>query len=160
MNCNKKYDYAKSALTECIYRAYDRQAGDILIIGRNNRDINYYLDDKKFKLSGDSILSYEYPNISIRYMTVHKSKGLESDNVILINMVDDTLGFPNQMKDDQILRFVSPHASKYPFDEERRLFYVALTRTKNRVYILSPRKNKSPFIAELMRDYDSFIEKA
>lgn len=155
----KKYDYAKSALTECIYRAYDRQAGDILIIGRNNRDINYYLDDKKFKLSDDTILSYEYPNISIRYMTVHKSKGLESDNVILINMVDDTLGFPNQMKDDQILRFVSPHASKYPFDEERRLFYVALTRTKNRVYILSPRKNKSPFIAELIRDYDSFIEK-
>ena len=154
----KKYTYAKKALTECIYSAYDRQPGEIMIIGRNNKDIDFYLDKDKFKIDQDKIFSYEYPEIPIRYLTVHKSKGLESDNVILINLVDGTLGFPNQMKDDRILRFVSPQASKFPFDEERRLFYVALTRTKNRVYLLVPKKDKSVFARELMREYDNFIE--
>ncbi len=154
----KRYQKARVALSECIYHAYDRQSGEILIIGRNNRDIDFYLDKNKFKVVEDRIVSFERPDISIRYLTAHKSKGLESDNVILINLCDGTLGFPNQMKDDQILRFVSPHASRFPFDEERRLFYVALTRTKNRVYLLVPKKSESPFVRELMRDYDEFIE--
>lgn len=155
----KEYEYAKAALTNCILTAYNRQPGEILIIGRNNRDIDYYLDKDKFKMNGDTIISYTYPGIPIKYMTAHKSKGLESDNVILINLTDDTLGFPNQMKDDEILRFVSPHSSKYPFDEERRLFYVALTRTKNRVFLLTPKKNPSQFVSELVKDYSEYIEK-
>ena len=154
----KQYDYAKKALTECIFSAYERQPGEILIIGRNNRDIDFYLDKNEFKIDDDKIMSFEHPEIIIRYLTAHKSKGLESDNVILINLTDDTLGFPNQMQDDRLLRFVSPHASKYPFDEERRLFYVALTRTKNRVYLLVPRKNASCFVRELIEHYDDYIE--
>ena len=82
-------------------------------------------------------------------MTVHKSKGLEEENVIIINLENNFLGFPNQIKDDKILRLVSRQFEKYPYSEERRLFYVALTRTKNYVYLLVPNKNKSIFITEL-----------
>lgn len=153
-----KYIYPKNALTKLIYSIYDEHPGNIMIIGRNNRDIEFYIDKEKFKIDGEKIISFECPEIPIRYLTVHKSKGLESDNVILINLCDDTLGFPNQMQDDQILRFVSPHSSRYPFDEERRLFYVALTRTKNKVYLLVPKKNKSIFVRELTKDYGNFIE--
>lgn len=154
----KKYTYAKMALTELIYKIYDETFKEIMIIGRNNKDIYFFLDRDKFKIDGDKMMSLDHPEIPIKYMTAHKSKGLESENVILINLVDDTLGFPNQMQDDAILRFVSPHSSKFPFDEERRLFYVALTRTKNKVYLLVPKKEKSVFARELMTKYDNYIE--
>lgn len=154
----EEYIYPKESLTKCLYEAYDRDSGEIMIIGRNNKDIDFYLDKKEFKIDKDKILSYSRPEIPIRYLTAHKSKGLESHNVILINLIDSPLGFPCQLKDDQILRLVTPHPTNYPFDEERRLFYVALTRTKNRTYILVPKKNQSVFIKELLRDYKSFIE--
>lgn len=155
----KNYTYAKNALTETIDYIKKTSKGDILILGRNNKDINYFLDTDKFKMNNNQIFSYDHPSLKITYMTTHKSKGLESDNVIIINITDSTLGFPSQQKDDEILRFVSPHKSKFPFDEERRLFYVALTRTKNKVFLLMPHKNKSIFIKELEENYKNVIEK-
>lgn len=154
----KNYSYAKNALTETIYYINDNCQNEILILGRNNKDINYFLDKDKFKISDNKILSFEYPELQITYLTAHKSKGLESNNVILINLTNSTLGFPSQQKDDDLLRFVSPHKSKFPYDEERRLFYVALTRTKNKVYLLTPNKNKSIFVEELENTYKDKIE--
>ena len=84
-------------------------------------------------------------------MTVHKSKGLESDNVIIINMNDDILGFPSKIKEDKILRVIQK-SDKYPYSEERRLFYVALTRTKNNVYLFTKNKSNSVFIKELLKN--------
>ena len=128
-----------------------------MILGRNNKDIDYFLDKTKFKIQNDSILSLEFPEARIRYLTAHKSKGLEAENVIIINLRNDILGFPNRLKDDSLLRFVAPYAPKYPFDEERRLFY-ALTRTKNKVYLLKPKKDPSVFLLELEKDYGRYIE--
>ena len=85
------------------------------------------------------------------YLTVHRSKGLEEENVIIINLTNDKLGFPNKLKDDKILRHISLKPNSFPYDEERRLFYVALTRTKNKVYIMVPIFNKSVFIRELKK---------
>ena len=93
-------------------------------------------------------------NINIYFMTVHKSKGLEEENVIIINLENKFLGFPNQIKDDKILRLVSKQFEKYPYSEERRLFYVALTRTKNYTYLLTPKNNKSIFISEIEQMID------
>lgn len=73
-------------------------------------------------------------------------------------MENNLLGFPNQIKDDKVLRFVSINPEKYPYSEERRLFYVALTRTKNYVYLLVPKKNQSVFIKELMINYSKMIK--
>ena len=87
----------------------------------------------------------------MKYYTVHKSKGLESDNVIIINMEDKLLGFPSQIEDDKILRFVLNKKDYYPYEEERRLFYVALTRTKNEVYLLIPVNKKSIFVDEIKK---------
>ena len=68
------------------------------------------------------------------------------------------LGFPNKIKDDRVLRFVSKNYDNYLYGEERRLFYVALTRTKNKVYLLTPLKNKSTFVRELIADNYRKIE--
>ena len=126
----------------------------ILILGRNNKDINLILDED-FKLDGDNLIYKNKPNIKIAYLTIHKSKGLECDNVIIINLYDNILGIPTKIKEEKVLRLVKKK-EKYPYSEERRLFYVALTRTKNKVYLLTPMKNESIFIKEIKR-YKRFV---
>ncbi|MBQ6816944.1 MAG: hypothetical protein IJO27_00770 [Bacilli bacterium] len=92
------------------------------------------------------------------YLTVHRSKGLEEENVIVINLKNNNLGFPNQITDHQVLKHVSCKEDNYPHAEERRLFYVAITRTKNTTYLLTPKKNESIFITELKKEYKNKIK--
>ena len=92
------------------------------------------------------------------YYTVHKSKGLESDNVIIISLYDGEYGFPCKIKNDKVLNLVMRDMQKNSYNEERRLFYVALTRTKKNVYLFVPFKNKSPFISEIIKDNKKLIE--
>ena len=104
-----------------------------LILGRNNKDIQ----------------DIDYPN----KLTIHKSKGLEADNVILVN--SDNI--PNNIRNERILRYVLNDKDYILHEEERRLFYVALTRTKNKIYILVNKKMSS-FVKELIHDYKNYIE--
>lgn len=120
----------------------------ILVLGRNNFDINDILNNE-IKLKQDKLIIKNYETLDITYMTIHKSKGLESDNVILLNLRQEITGFPSQIKDSQLFRLINKK-DIYPYSEERRLFYVALTRTKNYVYLLTPNKNPSIFIQELI----------
>lgn len=121
---------------------------EILILGRNNNDISL-LDKNIFRINNNSIL---YKNIKIRYMTVHKSKGLEADNVIIINLENKINGFPSKIMGHEILSLISSDNEDFIFDEERRLFYVALTRTKNYTYLLAPINNPSIFVKELLQN--------
>ena len=77
---------------------------------------------------------------------------------MIINLEDKLLGFPNKIKNDSILRFVNHNCEKYPYSEERRLFYVALTRTKNNVYLMTQRNNCSIFIKEIVKKHYNEIE--
>ena len=124
----------------------------------DNRDINLVMSSN-IKIKNDELIILDNVDIKLKYMTAHKSKGLEEENVIIINLIDDMLGFPNKIKDDRVLRFVSKNYDNYLYGEERRLFYVALTRTKNKVYLLTPLKNKSTFIRELIADNYRKIER-
>ena len=127
---------------------------EIMVLGRNNRDITKYID-KTYKQDDDM---YTFNNISFRYLTIHKSKGLESNTVILINMENSSLGMPTKIKDEKILKYVNNTKDIYPYEEERRLFYVALTRTKNKTYIISPTKNESIFITEIKKDKSNILQ--
>ena len=101
----------------------------------------------------DRLVSKQYPNANLTFMTAHSSKGLGYDNVIIVNMLENRFGFPSQIEQDPIIKMVTYEDTSVPFAEERRLFYVALTRTKNRVYIAVPKFKPSRFIVELIRDY-------
>lgn len=126
---------------------------EIMVLGRNNKDINNYLDQDFIKEND----FYFYNNIKFRYLTVHKSKGLESDNVILINLIDSIIGFPSQKQDEKIIHYVNNYHDNFPYEEERRLFYVALTRTKNKTYIICPYQGESIFIKEIKK-YSLYVE--
>lgn len=116
---------------------------NLLILGRSNNDI------KGVKVTCD---------IKYKKLTVHKSKGLGEDFVFIVNLNDSINGFPNKYTDNNILKYVNNYKTYYPYDEERRLFYVALTRCKKRVYLFVPKSNPSIFIKELLKmNKDIFI---
>ena len=133
-------------------KTIDLIKGEILILSRNNRDINYILDnDISLK---DNVIYYN--DREFLFKTIHKAKGLESDNVILINLNNSKYGFPNKI-DNNIQRFILPK-DKYLYEEERRLFYVALTRTRNNIYLLVDKENPSIFVKELIHNSKKYIE--
>jgi len=147
----KYYDNFIRIFIDVIEKIYLNDKDEILVLGRNNKDIEMIVKNDNFILDGDDIIYIKNTSIKMKYLTVHKSKGLEASNVILINLEDSMTGFPNKMVDDKILRLLYKSRVSYPFDEERRLFYIALTRTKNKVYLLTPKSNPSIFVKEIAK---------
>lgn len=142
---NIKDDFYK--LLNCI------SISNLMILGRNNLDIYQVLNDK-LKIENNRIIYQDY---HIYYKTIHKAKGLEEDNILIINLTNDINSLPSKIKDDYILKYVIKHYDLYPFEEERRLFYVGITRTKNYCYLFVPKENPSIFIQELIKNYREHI---
>ena len=135
------------------------RVASILLIGRYGFDARHLCVSSKFTYDEKSgkIYSTKYSNqIKLQFLTAHSSKGLSAENVIIINAKDEIYGFPSKVDDDPVLNLVVSNDQSYNYAEERRLFYVALTRTKNRVFIITPEKRPSEFIKELLRDTQSY----
>ena len=127
------------------------QSGEILILGRNNFDIYKFIPKEDIVWLENGYFKLKNYNFNLRYLTIHKSKGLESDNVILINLEDSILGFPSKKKSNMLLKFIEKEES-FLYEEERRLFYVALTRTKNYCYLITPYFKQSEFVKEIKKE--------
>lgn len=110
---------------------------DVLGRYRSERDL---LPEKKFE------------GLEVGFRTVHSSKGLEADHVIVPGMLSATMGFPSQIKDDPVLQLVMSAADAFPHGEERRLFYVALTRARRTVTLMTVEGRESAFVSELVHD--------
>ena len=125
------------------------QNEDVLLIGRYNYDAMSV--GFKGKISNDdNRIKVNIAGRELFFLSVHSAKGLEADHVILVNCNQGAYGFPSLIEDDPILVFVLSRGESYPFAEERRLFYVAMTRAKKRMYVLYDQKRPSPFISEFM----------
>ena len=87
------------------------------------------------------------------FRTVHSAKGQEADYVVILDLKDGKYGFPCRVEDDPILKLVLPPLEDggYQFAEERRLFYVGLTRAKKGVYLVTDERRPSPFVRELLK---------
>ena len=96
-------------------------------------------------------LQRHYPNLQLSFYTAHRSKGLEADYVIILDMIQGKKGFPSIMSTDPIIERILPHAEEFVHAEERRLFYVALTRARRSVWLLTQPGRESPFISELLQ---------
>lgn len=129
---------------------------EILILGRTNYDVDIFNGQKGFRIitkGADRTIIYDrYPDLPMKFITVHRAKGLEAENVIVLNLENSLLGFPNKIADDPVLSLVLSDEDEYEYAEERRLFYVALTRTKNNVYLMANGNNPSIFVDELRRE--------
>lgn len=100
-------------------------------------------------------LSGRHHDLKISFKTVHSSKGLEADYVIVLGLCSGKYGFPSEITDDPLLDLVLPEPERHPNAEERRLFYVAMTRAKRHVFLLAEGEAPSSFITELLKgDYD------
>lgn len=133
----------------------------ILVLGRHSFDINEFIkltpnSKIKYYERSDKLEVKGFEDIKLKYITVHKSKGLEAENVIVLNLKNHLLGFPNKMTDDPMLSLLLSDDEEYRFAEERRLFYVALTRTKSEVVLLIP-NDASLFAEELLTDNDFLL---
>ena len=90
--------------------------------------------------------------VDVEFITVHSSKGLEADHIIVPRMTSETLGFPSRVADDPVLQLAMPGGDSYEHAEERRLFYVALTRARSTATLITVAHKESSFITELVKD--------
>jgi len=132
-----------------------------MILGRYSFDIDRIKNETGLfsinKQEGNVAFRYvnsddESFNIDMQFLTVHKSKGLEADIVIVLNCNSGKFGFPAELSDDEVLNLLLSEADQFENGEERRLFYVAMSRARERVFFIADSSYKSKFIAELEVD--------
>ena len=121
----------------------------IFLLGRYSFD-DYYLSFMYQSIKEGNKFYYLIGSRKIEFLTVHKSKGLEADYVILLLCNKDTYGFPSLVNDDPVLNYVLTKTDQFPYGEERRLFYVAITRAKIKTLILYDKRFPSVFVDEIL----------
>ena len=94
-------------------------------------------------------------NSKVRFSTIHKSKGLEAKVVFITGLKHGRGGFPDTWLSDSIFQVIKKTDTDLLLEEERRLFYVAVTRAKDCLYLITENENQSQFIDELP---DSFVD--
>lgn len=97
-------------------------------------------------------LRRRFKRLKIDFKTIHASKGLEADHVILLNADSGRMGFPSEIVDDPLLSLVSPEEEAFQNAEERRLMYVAMTRARHTLTIFASNARPSAFVTELRKD--------
>ena len=139
------FDYRKDLLK--ILNIYINTNKSVLILGRNNFDINNYIY-ANMKINETYLLINGIKHKNIRYLTIHSAKGLEADVVIIINLSNKTKGLPNK-ENNNLINKITLKKFEFKYAEERRLFYVALTRCKSDLYLIVDAKNPSIFVKEI-----------
>ena len=158
------HSFSSEMRTELEFYAYDRRDycntigqlvasipsdKSIFLLGRYSFD-DYYLSFMYQSIKEGNRFYYVIGGRKIEFLTVHKSKGLEANYVILLQCNKDTYGFPSQVSDDPVLNYVLTKSDQFPYGEERRLFYVAITRAKIKTLILYDKRFPSVFVDEFL----------
>ena len=121
-----------------------RYRSDLNLLSRNDRDGLLQIDEHSSKIT-----FLEKPDMDIEFMTVHKSKGLQRDFVFLLCCSGGLKGFPSAIPDEPLLGLLLPEVERMPHAEERRLFYVAMTRCKKKLFFVVDQTRPSRFMYEL-----------
>ncbi len=137
------------------------QDQSILILGRYSFSHNSLIFNSQGLIqcstNGSDKVTLKIEGRECEFMTIHKAKGLEADVVILINCSSDIYGFPSNISDDPILNYLLSASDTFEFAEERRLFYVAITRARKNIHVMFDRNAPSIFISEFQNIPESDI---
>jgi DNA helicase-4 len=98
-------------------------------------------------------LNNHYPLLTIETQSFHASKGKEADYVIIVGLKKGANGFPSEKVASAVIDALLPKKETFEYAEERRLFYVALTRAKHRVYIIADMAESNCFVDELVQEH-------
>lgn len=143
-------------LQELIIRMIARVPPDktAYIISRYTYDVNALIcpDIKMGYDKNSDNVKLTIGNRSVRFMTIHGSKGLEADYVFVLNCNSGLYGFPSLVSDDPVLDYVLSNPEHYEYSEERRVFYVGITRAKVHTVVMYDKNNPSPFVTEMYSD--------
>ena len=101
----------------------------------------------------------ERNDLEMRFITAHKSKGLQADYVFIINNKNNGMGFPSKIQDDPLVDCLLEGKETFPFAEERRLFYVAVTRARVKSYLVVVEGKESEFVLEMEKSYERELKK-
>lgn len=135
------------------------RGSSVYFIGRYLFDVNLLSDSPFFSCrynnaTGLTEVFYQArPDLKMVFITAHRSKGLQADYVFVVNNKNCRMGFPSKVQEVPILNLLLDNCEQYPYAEERRLFYVALTRAKKKVFIITQNGHESIFARELMTQY-------
>jgi DNA helicase-4 len=99
-------------------------------------------------------LQVNHPDLDISFKTIHSSKGLEADHVVLLQVFSGRIGFPSEIVDDPLLTMVSPEVEPFEHAEERRVMYVAMTRARKSLTVMGSAARQSTFVEELLDDVE------
>ena len=141
------------------------QNSTVYFIGRYSSDVNLLKESGIFECQYNNVSGFidvKYSNrkdLKMCFITAHKSKGLQADYVFIINNNSSRMGFPSKIQDDPILSLLLDNSDTYPYAEERRLYYVALTRAKIKAYILTVKDKESVFAQEMKNKYSEELKR-
>ncbi|MBZ9652668.1 UvrD-helicase domain-containing protein [Psychroflexus montanilacus] len=146
-----------NALRDALSNISEKVNGEhatVLLLGRYDFERRNFVGDFLTEIFNKKSNQHEYvykgvPNLKIRFLTAHRSKGLQDDFVVITNCSSGTYGFPSEISDDPLLNFLLSKADQFPNGEERRLFYVAVTRARKHVCFLVNEDYTSKFIDEI-----------
>jgi len=119
-----------------------KSRASVLVLGRYN-----FVEPSKLRAIADS-----HSMLDVEFLTVHKAKGLEADFVVILDANSGTYGFPSEIASDELIDLVAPSDVSYKYAEERRVFYVALTRARQSVYVCCDESKPSSFVDELLSE--------
>ena len=131
---------------------------EILLLGRYGFDVNIFKNTELAVHDTKDQVYVTYGRRRMSFMTVHQSKGLECDYIILLNCNGGTIGFPSQISDSPVLKYVLSEPDSYAFSEERRVFYVGITRAKKHTWVLYDMNNPSPFVKEFVKTLEPEVK--
>jgi len=137
----------------------------VFFIGRYQFDADLLKNEGRLRVSYNNVTKVldvvlpSRPDLKMAFYTAHRSKGLQADFVFIINNRATHMGFPSKVQNPPLIDLLLEKADTYPDAEERRLFYVAMTRAKKRVYLVTTDKNLSSFAQGLKSRYQDEVKR-
>jgi superfamily I DNA/RNA helicase len=128
-----------------------KKVEELLQEGLTSEDILFLY--RRSKMFAPYFHYFKQKGIRVSAKTIHASKGLEAKVVFIIGLTEGSGGFPDVWMEDRIYQVIKPTKHNLLLEEERRLFYVAITRAKDKLFLITERGNESSFLREIPENF-------